>query len=174
MEHIPKNAKLKDALATYMKATLVPAISSEISAPEAFRLRTLLYALLDAGAPYSDPWFAMESVMMNLTDPADSLRRLALEQIMVDCTEANVIETHKIIPSGSIKFSWFESAHKVWSCTTSYGTAKIHPPGNGVVKHILLVTPSDPKTPKYDFLSDDIRTLMNIFENRCLENLKSS
>jgi hypothetical protein len=164
----PKDKKLKDALATYMKERLVPLIMADISAPEAFRLRTLLYALLDAVAPYSDPWVSIEALMTRLNDPSDALRKLTLEEILVDCTDANIIENHRAIPTGTQKFTWTESVNKVWSCSMPYGVAKIHPPDKGVDKYILMVSPADMSHESYNYKSDNLRSLMTIFENRCL------
>ena len=176
MEERPKDRKLRDALVTYIKEHLLILIMADMSAPESFRLRRLLDMLLTAVAPYSDPWVAMETVMMNLTGLTDELTKLALEQILVNCSEANVVESCRMIPTGEMKFVWTKSADEAWECNTLYGTARIHPREYSSDKYILAIDPSEKDKEPSTFKSKDLRELMTVFENRHLkwERLKNS
>ncbi len=165
MEERPKDRKLRDALVTYIKEHLLILIMADMSAPESFRLRRLLDMLLGAVAPYSDPWVAMETVMMNLTGLTDELTRLALEQILVNCSEANVVESCRMTPTGETKFVWTKSVNEVWGCNTLYGTARIHPPEPLTDKYILTIDPSKMDEEPVTFKSEDLRNLMTVFEN---------
>jgi hypothetical protein len=98
------------------------------------------------------------------------LDRLALEKIMVDCSEVGVTINTRTYQGREVTFKW-SIPHGVWACNAlGYGTARIHP-GEGEWKWRMSISLDKGSGHLDSFVnSNSLQNLMTHFEDEAIRS----